>query len=192
MGRSPGSTPSSSATVALAGEGWTRVCGLSDLAARGDKTGGLRRVAEVNGRDLVVLHVPTPAGVPEGSTAAAPAGGPGSLASSDLLVAVDASSTAFGYPLIDGPIVAVPSPTGSGGPLWAIESPLDGSRYFLPGGQVQRWCPGDTVPRKALAAMSDSGRAKPRDLPVHQCVAQEGGVWVRVAADAPAPGALRA
>ncbi|GIL76790.1 hypothetical protein Vretimale_8727 [Volvox reticuliferus] len=125
---------------------WFELAKISDFA--GDKK---RKICELKGsKKTVVLHM-----------------------YNDVLYAMDAFSTAYQYPLIDGKLA-----DSSEGPT--IETPLDGTVYDLKTGKVIKWCPSDGSPiRGVLRTLKAS--VNPVPLPVYPVVVQpDGRVMVRL------------
>ncbi|GLC36121.1 hypothetical protein PLESTB_001378500 [Pleodorina starrii] len=125
---------------------WFQLANISDFA--GDKK---RKICELKGsKKTVVLHM-----------------------FKDTLYAMDAFSTAYQYPLIDGKLEDGPE-----GPT--IETPLDGTVYDLKTGKVLKWCPSDGSPVRGLLRTLKAS-VTPVDLPVYPVlVKQDGGVMVRM------------
>lgn len=90
------------------------------------------------------------------------------------IYAMDAYSTAYQYPLLDGKLSDGPE----GQPM--IETPLDGTTYDLRTGKVIKWCPPNGNPLRGLLGNLKKSAA-PVPLPVFPVVIKEdGAVAVRL------------
>ena len=74
----------------------------------------------------------------------------------------DASSTAFGFPLVDAKLSKGPNREPY------VTVPFDGTKYNLQNGAVVEWCPKNNPFRAILGSLKSANDAKP--LPVFDTV----------------------